>query len=89
VARDRLMVEMDALYPGYGFAGHKGYGAPTHISALERLGPCEIHRHAWSPVQKVLRGESIRVEIEVEILGEASAPLSDQLQPSCSTSRRR
>ena len=68
VARDRLMVEMDALYPGYGFAGHKGYGAPAHIAALERLGPCEIHRHAWSPVQKVLRGESIRLEIEVEVL---------------------
>ena len=68
VARDRLMVEMDALYPGYGFAGHKGYGAPAHIAALERLGPCEIHRHAWSPVQKVLRGESIRLEIEVEDL---------------------
>ena len=67
VARDRLMVEMDGLYPGYGFAGHKGYGAPAHIDALERLGPCEIHRHAWSPVQKVLRGESIRLEIQVEV----------------------
>lgn len=57
VARDRLMIEMDARYPGYGFAGHKGYGAPAHISALERLGPCEIHRTTWAPVQKALRGE--------------------------------
>ncbi len=57
VARDRLMIEMDARYPGYGFAGHKGYGAPAHISALARLGPCEIHRTTWAPVQKALRGE--------------------------------
>ncbi len=58
VARDRLMVEMDGLYPGYGFAGHKGYGAPVHMEALQRLGPCEIHRLSWSPVQKALRGEA-------------------------------
>ncbi len=57
VARDRLMIEMDARYPGYGFAGHKGYGAPAHISALARLGPCAIHRTTWAPVQKALRGE--------------------------------
>jgi len=62
VARDRLMVEMDGLYPGYGFAGHKGYGAPAHIEALQRLGPCEIHRQGWSPVQKVLRGETLARE---------------------------
>src|ERR1019366_1463346 len=43
-ARDRLMAEMDFLYPGYGFAAHKGYGAPAHGEALVRLGPCPIHR---------------------------------------------
>lgn len=50
-ARDRLMVEMDALYPGYGFAGHKGYHAPIHVEALRRLGPSPIHRLGWAPVK--------------------------------------
>jgi len=50
-ARDRLMVEMDAVYPGYGFAGHKGYGAPTHMAALKRLGPTPIHRMSWGALK--------------------------------------
>ena len=54
VARDALMVEMDALYPGYGFAAHKGYNAPIHSDALRRLGPCPIHRRAWSPIRLLL-----------------------------------
>ena len=58
-ARDRLMMEMDALYPGYGFAGHKGYGAPVHIEALQRLGPCAIHRATWAPVKLALMGGEI------------------------------
>lgn len=56
VARDRLMQEMDGLYPGYGFAAHKGYHAPTHVEALQRLGPCPIHRRGWAPVRAVLEG---------------------------------
>lgn len=44
VTRDRLMVQFDQAYPGYGFAAHKGYGTKAHIAALRRLGPCEIHR---------------------------------------------
>ncbi|ODT86243.1 ribonuclease HII [Phenylobacterium sp. SCN 70-31] len=56
VARDRLMTEMDARYPGYGFARHKGYNAPSHLEALVALGPCEIHRRAWRPVKLVLAG---------------------------------
>ena len=56
VARDRLMMEMDAQYPGYGFASHKGYNAPIHVEALVSLGPCEIHRRAWRPVKLVLAG---------------------------------
>jgi len=54
VARDRLMVEMDALYPGYGFAGHKGYHAQVHVEALRTLGPCPIHRRGWEPVRLAL-----------------------------------
>jgi len=57
VARDRLMVEMDGLYPGYGFASHKGYRAPVHAEALLALGPCEIHRRAWGPVKLALLGQ--------------------------------
>jgi ribonuclease HII len=56
VARDRLMVEMDAAYPGYGFAAHKGYHAPVHVEALRRLGPCAIHRVSWAPIRLVLAG---------------------------------
>ena len=57
VARDRLMVEMDGVYPGYGFAGHKGYRAPVHAAALLTLDPCEIHRMSWGPVKLALMGK--------------------------------
>ena len=51
VERDRLMVDACALYPGYGFARHKGYGAPEHQRALLELGPCAIHRMSFKQVQ--------------------------------------
>ena len=57
-ARDRLMVEMDRLYPGYGFAGHKGYRAQVHADGLMALGPCEIHRLSWGPVKLALMGRN-------------------------------
>jgi ribonuclease HII len=63
-ARDRLMVEADGLYPGYGFAKHKGYNAPIHLEALRKLGPCPIHRRAWAPVKAVLAGEAVVIEVE-------------------------
>lgn len=53
-ARDRLMVELDAEYPGYGFAGHKGYNAPIHQEALRTLGPCPAHRRSWAPIRALL-----------------------------------
>lgn len=56
-ARDRLMIEMDAVYPGYGFASHKGYHAPLHVEGLIRLGPSPIHRMGWAPVRAALAGE--------------------------------
>ena len=65
-ARDRLMVEMDGVYPGYGFASHKGYNAPIHIEALVSLGPCEIHRRAWRPVKLVLMGKDPRLEGDLQ-----------------------
>jgi ribonuclease HII len=51
VTRDRLMVELDAVFPGYGFARHKGYGTPEHLTALTRLGPCAQHRLSFAPVR--------------------------------------
>ena len=53
-ARDRLMVELDETYPGYGFAGHKGYNAPIHAAALQALGPCPAHRRSWAPIRALL-----------------------------------
>jgi ribonuclease HII len=50
VTRDRLMQAADALYPGYGFAAHKGYGVKAHAQALQDLGPCPIHRFSFRPV---------------------------------------
>lgn len=49
VARDSAMIEYDKLYPGYGFAGHKGYATPAHRAAIRRLGPSPIHRTSWAP----------------------------------------
>jgi ribonuclease HII len=51
VARDRLMCELDAAHPGYGFAEHKGYATPAHVAALRRLGPCSAHRRSFAPVR--------------------------------------
>ena len=53
-ARDRRMVALDADYPGYGFAGHKGYNAPVHSEALRTLGPCPAHRRSWAPIRALL-----------------------------------
>jgi ribonuclease HII len=50
-ARDRVMTAMDANFPGYGFAQHKGYGVPAHARALRNLGPSPIHRLSWKSVR--------------------------------------
>jgi len=54
VERDRWMVEADRRYPDYGFAKHKGYPTPDHLSALKSLGPCELHRRSFAPVKRLL-----------------------------------
>jgi ribonuclease HII len=51
VTRDRLMMDYDDAYPGYGFARHKGYPTAAHLDALQRLGPCPIHRRSFGPVR--------------------------------------
>jgi ribonuclease HII len=54
VWRDRYMVEQaEKLHPGYGFAQHKGYPTPVHLAALQRLGPCPLHRRSFGPVRQV------------------------------------
>lgn len=50
VHRDRLLVELDAVYPGYGLARHKGYCVAEHLEALRRLGPTPLHRKSYQPV---------------------------------------
>ena len=53
VTRDRLMRELDTVYPGYGFSEHKGYSTPQHYAAIARLGPCAIHRRSFAPFRPV------------------------------------
>ena len=55
VTRDREMHLLDAKYPGYGFAQHKGYGTKAHLAALAALGPCPIHRRSYAPVKALLK----------------------------------
>ena len=50
VHRDRLIVELDGKFPGYGLAQHKGYPCPAHLAALEMLGPTPLHRRSYHPV---------------------------------------
>jgi ribonuclease HII len=59
VTRDRLMASYDGQFPGYGFAGHKGYGVAMHLNALAAYGPCAIHRRTYRPVADVLRLRSV------------------------------
>ena len=70
VARDRLMAQMDEVYPGYGFAAHKGYRAPRHSEALLELGPCPIHRMAWGPVRLALAGRNPMLAYEAAMQDE-------------------
>ncbi|NKF23193.1 ribonuclease HII [Solimonas marina] len=52
VARDREMTRLDADYPGYGFAKHKGYGTPDHLAALKQHGVCALHRMSFAPCRQ-------------------------------------
>ena len=55
VRRDALMAVLGARYPAYGFERHMGYGTAEHMAALERFGPCPIHRHSFAPVEEAAR----------------------------------
>lgn len=64
VARDREMKMMDELYPGYGFAKHKGYPTQYHQQALTTLGPCIIHRRSFKPVQLAMQRHSNSLAVD-------------------------
>jgi ribonuclease HII len=50
--RDAMMCELDGRYPGFSLSGHKGYGTPTHVAALNALGPSPLHRRSFAPVRE-------------------------------------
>jgi len=52
VRRDEILIELDETYPGYGFAGHKGYGTAQHRAAIRELGSCPVHRRSFSPIRE-------------------------------------
>ncbi len=54
VIRDRMMKQAGALFPEYGFAGHKGYGSKSHIEAIKAHGPCPLHRRSFSPIKQMM-----------------------------------
>ena len=62
VTRDRQMAELDARFPGYGFAAPKGYGTKAHLAALARLGATPEHRRSYAPVRAVLAGDLLQQE---------------------------
>ena len=71
VTRDRMMVDYDALYPGYGFAAHKGYGAASHLAAIARLGPSPIHRRSFRGVKEHVPaspGDGKPVDLDLPLL---------------------
>lgn len=61
--RDALMAELDLVYPGYGFARHKGYPTAEHFEALKRLGACPIHRRSFQPVREALGLVPVQAEL--------------------------
>jgi ribonuclease HII len=65
VHRDRLIIELDSQFPGYGLASHKGYGTPEHMAALTRLGPTPLHRKNWSPVAQTLLEFSSVIDLDL------------------------
>ena len=66
VTRDHIMEELDRVYPGYGFAKHKGYGTWEHGSSLRQLGPSPIHRLSFAPVRNVIRSPLLSLSLRAE-----------------------
>lgn len=74
VTRDTLMERMDAHYPGFNFASHKGYSTPEHFAALEANKPCYLHRRSFAPVANLLPEAALARVSEVIELSEANEP---------------
>lgn len=68
VARDTWMEKLDTEFPGYGFAGHKGYGVPEHTAALEKLGVSDVHRKSFGPIAKLMKKNEVGVLDLMEIM---------------------
>ena len=73
VTRDRIMVDFDKLYPGYGFAEHKGYSTPRHYAAIKERGPTPIHRRSFAPFRPV--------ETELELFDDAPPKINASAEP--------
>lgn len=67
VSRDRALTELEARYPGYGFANHKGYGTPEHLNLLRQLGVTPEHRRSFAPVREVLLGDGLFEGVDGEV----------------------
>lgn len=65
VTRDQFMEKMDIKYPNYGFKKHKGYGTKAHMDALEKYGPCEIHRKTYAPVSKYF-SKQLKLDLDID-----------------------
>lgn len=65
VTRDHYMEKMDVKYPNYGFKKHKGYGTKMHLEALEKYGPCKIHRKTYQPVSKYF-SKQMKLDLDIE-----------------------
>ena len=76
VTRDRLMRDLDALYPGYGFAQHKGYATPDHYAAIDARGPSPIHRRSFAPFRPV--EEALELFPVEELVTEQALPAPPQ-----------
>ncbi len=63
VTRDRIMEELDAKWPGYGFKQHKGYATPTHLRAIQEMGPSPSHRRSFDPVRSMLHAPPTQMEL--------------------------
>lgn len=89
VTRDHIMEELDKVYPGYGFAKHKGYGTSEHGSSLRRLGCLPIHRLSFAPVRSVIASSSAPVLLSSSNPLSLQAERSDFVTPTVDSSRNR
>jgi len=64
--RDAIMENYHQKFPNYKFDRHKGYGTPDHLDALEKYGPCSIHRKSFEPIKKFFKSEEVQLDLSLE-----------------------